>query len=110
MIFKTLKILLFPSGIRQVGVSNLSGVVGIFSMVDSYIQYGILPLLALVALLSINIGVMNLLPIPALDGGRIVFLLYEAITRKKPNKKFENILNNIMFIFINDIVCLCNIQ
>lgn len=100
LIFKTLKILLFPSGIRQVGVSNLSGVVGIFSMVDSYIQYGILPLLALVALLSINIGVMNLLPIPALDGGRIVFLLYEAITRKKPNKKFENILNNIMFILL----------
>lgn len=100
LIFRTLKILIAPSGIRQVGVSNLSGVVGIFSMVDSYISYGILPLLSLIALLSVNIGVMNLLPIPALDGGRIVFLAYEGITRKKPNKKFENTLNNIMFILL----------
>lgn len=49
-------------------------------------------------MLSVNIGVMNLLPIPALDGGRIVFLGYELVTRKKPSKKVENIINNV-FLF-----------
>lgn len=43
---------------------------------------------------------MNFLPIPALDGGRAVFLIYEAITHKKPNKKFETLLNNIVFILL----------
>jgi regulator of sigma E protease len=51
-------------------------------------------------MLSINIGIMNLLPIPALDGGRIIFVLYELLTGKKPNKKFETILNFIFYILL----------
>ena len=44
---------------------------------------------------------MNFLPIPALDGGRAVFLIYEAITHKKAKiKKFETLLNNIVFILL----------
>jgi regulator of sigma E protease len=43
---------------------------------------------------------MNLLPIPALDGGRLVFLLYELITRRKPSKKVENTINNVFFILL----------
>ncbi len=100
LIFRTLKLLIAPSGVRQVGVKNLSSFVGIFSMVESYINSGFLALLGLTAMLSVNIGVVNLLPIPALDGGRIVFLLVEAITKKKPSKKVENIINNIFFVLI----------
>ncbi len=100
LIFRTLKLLIAPSDVRQVGVSDLSSFVGIFSMVESYIGAGFLALLSFMALLSVNIGVMNLLPIPALDGGRIVFLGYELITRRKPNKKVENIINNVFFILI----------
>ena len=82
-------------------------------MVKQYIGSGFLPLLSLTALLSVNIGVMNLLPIPALDGGRILFLIIEAITGKKVPKKVENIINLvfmglllILFVFItyNDIL------
>ena len=69
-------------------------------MVKQYIGAGFIPLLSLTALLSVNIGVMNLLPIPALDGGRLVFLLIELITRKKPSKKVENMINNIFFILL----------
>jgi regulator of sigma E protease len=67
----------------------------------------------LTALLSVNIGVMNLLPIPALDGGRIVFIIIEGITGKKVPKKVESIINLvfmglllILFVFItyNDIL------
>lgn len=100
LIFRTLKLLIAPSDVRQVGVSDLSSFVGIFSLVEQYIGAGFLPLLAFTALLSVNIGVMNLLPIPALDGGRLMFLLYELITRRKPSKKVENTINNVFFILI----------
>ena len=92
LIFRTLKLLIAPSSVRQVGVQNLSSVVGIWGMVKSYIGAGFIPLLTLVGMLSVNIGIVNLLPIPALDGGRILFLLLEAISGKKVPKKIENII------------------
>lgn len=102
LIFRTLGLLLFPSssGIRQVGVNDLSSFVGIFDLVKTFVGSGFLSLLAFMAMLSVNIGVMNLLPIPALDGGRIVFLGYELVTRRKPSKKVENIINNVFFILL----------
>lgn len=100
LIFRTLKLLIHPSGVRQIGVNNLSGVVGIYSLIGSYMSAGIIALLLFMALLSVNIGVMNLLPIPALDGGRIVFILIEGITRKPLNRKVEAMINNIMFILL----------
>ena len=100
LVFRTLKILIFPSGVRQIGVNNLSGFVGIFGIIQKYIGNGILPLMAFAAMLSVNIGIMNLLPIPALDGGRIVFLLVEAITKKKPSKKVESIINTVFFVLL----------
>lgn len=100
LIFNTLKIIIHPSGVRQVGVSNLSGVVGIYSTMGTYMSAGIIALLLFVALLSVNIGVVNLLPIPALDGGRILFVLIEGITHKPLNRKVEAIINNIMFILL----------
>ena len=56
----------------------LNGPVGIYHSVDSVVKSGML-ILGYTALLSVNLGIMNLLPIPALDGGRILFVLYEAI-------------------------------
>ena len=100
LVFRTLKILIAPSGVRQITVNNLSGFVGIFSIIEKYIGNGILPLMAFAAMLSVNIGIMNLLPIPALDGGRIVFVLIEAITKKKPPKKVESIINTVFFVLL----------
>jgi len=94
----TLGLLFTPSA--RLGIRDLSGPIGIFSLVSSTASQGLLPILSFTAFLSINIGMLNLLPIPALDGGRLVFLGYEAITRKPLNKKFENTLNNIMFILL----------
>ena len=100
-IIKTLKALLFPSnGIRSIGAKNLSSVVGIYDMVSQYLALGPATFLFFVALLSVNIGIMNLLPIPALDGGRIIFVLYELLTGKKPNKKFETLLNFVFYILL----------
>ena len=49
---------------------------------------------------SVNIGLINLLPLPALDGGRLAFLAYEGVTRKKPTPKVENMIHNIGFILL----------
>ena len=71
------------------------------------------PLLSLVALISINLGVMNLLPLPALDGGRLLTLTVEMITRRKLPTKVEGIINAVglalllglsFIILIKDIV------
>ena len=100
IIFRTLKLLIWPQTVRQISVNDLSSFVGIFAMIQSYINSGFLVLLAFMAMLSVNIGIMNLLPIPALDGGRIVFVLVEAITRKKVNKKVEGIINTVFFVLL----------
>ncbi len=101
LVVRTLKVLIAPSnGARTVGLKNMSSVVGIFDMVSKYLTAGPSAFLFFVAMLSINIGLMNLLPIPALDGGRIIFVLYEAITGRKPNKKVESILTLIVYILL----------
>lgn len=96
VVFKTLG-LLFTGG---VGIRDLSGPVGIFSLTKVAAGQGLVSLLNLTGLLSVNIGIMNLLPIPALDGGRLVFLAYEAITKKRPNEKVETILITVTMILL----------
>ena len=105
---------------RQVGVDQLSGPVGVVNMVDDTYQqsksYGVrvvfLEMLNMIVLLSANIGVMNLLPIPALDGGRLFFLFVEVIRRKRipPEKEgyvhFAGIVLLMLlmvFVMYNDI-------
>lgn len=84
----------------EVGVNQLSGPVGIYSVVDSQAEQGLEAILYLVAYLSINVGIINLLPFPAFDGGRILFLLIEKIFKKPISKKTENIINSIGFYMI----------
>ncbi len=69
-------------------------------MTSEAASQGLITLLSFVGLLSVNLGILNLLPIPALDGGRIVFIGYEAITKKKPNQKVENWLHTIVFFLL----------
>ncbi len=67
----------------QYKINDLSGPVGIVQVVGTVRAYGISELLYLVCMLTLNLGIFNLLPLPALDGGRLIFLIIEAI-RKKP--------------------------
>jgi len=66
---------------------ELGGVVSIVQVTAQASEAGIVALLALTALISVNLGVLNLLPIPALDGGHIMFNIYEMITKKAPSEK-----------------------
>ena len=97
----------------SVGIKNLSGPVGIFTLTSQAASQGFGVLLNFIGFLSVNVGFMNLLPIPALDGGRLVFLGYEAVTKKKPNEKVETalisitmilLLGLIIFVSFNDIL------
>lgn len=87
-------------GSKQIGVGQLSGPVGIFNIVGQIARQGFLSLLTFVAFLSVNIGILNLLPIPALDGGRILFISIEGITRKRIPRKTENLVNNLFFFLL----------
>ena len=87
-------------------IGDMSGPVGIASAVTQVtseglkvsILAGINSLLSLVALITINLGIVNLLPLPALDGGRLIFLFFELITRKKVNPKYESLIHAVGFI------------
>lgn len=88
---------LFTGGLS---VNNLSGPVGIYSVVGEAKSYGVLTLLQLTALLSVNVGFLNLIPFPAFDGGRIFLLLIEKIKGKPIKSETENLINTIGFILI----------
>lgn len=84
----------------KLGLSALSGPVGMYSVVGTVASLGFANLIYLTAYLSINLGVLNILPFPAFDGGRVLFVLIEAITRKKVDPKIEGYFHSIGFILI----------
>ena len=75
------------------GLDAISGPIGMTELVGSAIATGWESVLYLWVIISVNLGVMNLLPLPALDGGRLLFLFWEAITRKPLNKNIESYIN-----------------
>lgn len=84
----------------NLGLGSLSGPVGIYSVVGDTAASGLLNLVNLVALLSVNVGFLNLIPFPAFDGGRILFLLIEKIKGSPVSPNVENTIHNIGFILI----------
>ncbi|WP_019893199.1 M50 family metallopeptidase [Allobaculum stercoricanis] len=70
------------------GLENLSGPVGVYKVTEQVVSYGFLSYLSLCSLISLNIGLFNLLPIPSLDGGRILITLFEAIFKRKIPQRF----------------------
>ena len=79
---------------------NVSGPVGIAQMTGKAFDMGFTTLLALMAMLSLNLGIINILPIPALDGGRILFLLIEKIKGSPVDAKLEGYIHGISFFIL----------
>lgn len=92
----------------------VSGPIGIYNVVNEIVVSSgeklVKNILNLMALLSLSLGVMNLLPFPALDGGRMVFIMYEWIARKPVNKKVEAYTNLIGFAFLIGLAILVSIN
>ena len=84
----------------RAGASDISGPVGIVGEIGNAAREGFATLLNLAALISINLGVVNLLPIPALDGGRILFLIYELVRRKPVPADKEALVHAIGFMML----------
>lgn len=94
-------------------VSEISGPVGVVQIIGEASSMGVDVLLGIVAFITINIGVFNLLPLPALDGGRLLFLLVELIRRKPVKPEYEGyvhfagiilLLGLMVFVTYQDIV------
>lgn len=89
--------------VKGVGLNQLSGPIGIIDQTDQLMgqsqsfQHGALMLMMLIATFSVNLGIVNLFPLPMFDGGRVVITLFEMIFRKDVNKKLESILMLLSF-------------
>jgi regulator of sigma E protease len=77
------------------GISAISGPVGITAAIGSIAKENLFNTLPILALITINLGIFNLFPIPALDGGRTLMILIEMITRKKIPAKIEQTINAV---------------
>ena len=96
----------------KAGVNELSGPVGMINMVSQTTEYGFWYYGFLTALICVNLAIINLLPLPALDGGRIIFVIYTMITGKTVSEKVEGAIHMVgmvlllalmVFVTMNDI-------
>lgn len=104
---------LFDLVTGRYGIEAVSGPVGVTEALTQAAQTGSYNFIYLVVVISMNLGVMNLLPLPALDGGRLVFLLIEAVRRKPINPKVEGVIHTaglallmllMIFICVKDVI------
>lgn len=79
---------------------DVAGPVGIFQATAAVVPGGILSIFQFLGILSVNLAVLNMLPLPALDGGRLVFIAYEALARRRPKPSVERTVNTIGMIFL----------
>lgn len=89
---------------------DVAGPVGIVFVIGEVAQTGFVNLLLLTALISISLGIMNLLPIPALDGGRLLFLLVEAVRGKRLDPEKEGIIHFIGFALLITLILFITYQ
>lgn len=105
-------------GLREIGRSlaagkapeGVAGPVGIYQLTDVVARGGIWPLVELVAVLSVNLGVFNVLPIPALDGGRMFFIWVEWIRRKRLPVELEQKINTWGMALLLGLLALISLQ
>ena len=84
----------------KIGIDALSGPVGMYTAVGTVAKFGVANIIYLAAYLSVNLGVLNILPFPAFDGGRVLFVGIEAITRKKVDPKVEAAFHSVGFMLL----------
>ena len=94
----------------NLGLDSLSGPVGIYNVVGEQSKLGFQNVIYLTAYISINVGFVNLIPFPAFDGGRALFLLIEKIRKKPINSKVENTMHTIGFALLMLLVIVITIK
>ncbi|MDD2433817.1 MAG: M50 family metallopeptidase [Bacilli bacterium] len=105
LIFQALGDLFKPGGL-----DNVSGPVGMYESAVVFANQGFFAFLFYLAMISVNLGIINLLPLPALDGGRLLFMIIEKIIRRKINPKVEGIINTVGFILLFGFIILITVK
>jgi regulator of sigma E protease len=85
---------------RHVSVKQMSGPVGIAQDIDIATQMGFWPLIKLMSMISLNLGIFNLLPFPPLDGGMIFFLVLESLMRRDVNQRVKDLVYQVAFVCV----------
>jgi len=89
---------------------DVSGPIGMYEATSAINKnQGLLAVVHFFGIVSVNLAIVNVLPFPALDGGRIIFVLYEMIARKKANQKVEVIVNNIGMLILLSLILLITV-
>lgn len=92
------------------GISQLSGPVGVTKVISQATKIGWENLFYIVAVISLNLGIFNMLPLPALDGGRVIFLLVELVRRKPVDPKYEGLVHAVGFVLLIGLMILVTIN
>jgi regulator of sigma E protease len=89
---------------------DVSGPIGMYEATSSIKKnQGMLAVVHFFGIVSVNLAIVNVLPFPALDGGRIIFVLYEMITRKRANQKFESVVNNLGMMILLSLILMITV-
>lgn len=84
----------------KLSLNSLSGPVGIYQVVDQGVTLGVSYIFYILAFLSINVGFINILPFPAFDGGRVLFMIIEKIKGSPVDSKIENVFHTVGFVLL----------
>jgi len=90
--------------------SDVAGPIGIAQLTGQFVQIGPSAVLSFISLLSLNLAIVNILPVPALDGGRLFFILLEGIFRRKVNQKIEGYAHAIGMAFLLGLILLITLH
>ncbi|MGC9344670.1 MAG: site-2 protease family protein, partial [Bacteroidales bacterium] len=89
---------------------QVAGPAGLFAITNEAVQVGIVPVINLLGLISINLAIINILPIPAVDGGRLLFLLIEKIFGKRIVPKIESAVHTVGFLVLVFLLVIVSIR
>jgi regulator of sigma E protease len=90
-------------------LDNVAGPIGIVKLVDKVSDNGFIKILEFTALISINLAILNILPFPALDGGRIAMVAYEGVTRRRIKSSIANTINTVGFLILIGLMILITV-
>ena len=110
LIFTELAKTLFRFITFQKPEADIAGPIGIAQLTSAAAKQGLDALLQMIGLLSLNLAVINILPFPALDGGRLMLVFYEVVTRRKVNPQIERKLNIAGFAILLSLIVLVTIN
>lgn len=96
--------------IRRRSTEGITGPVGMGKLVAQQAEKGIYPFVFILIYISVALGYFNLLPFPALDGGKVVFLGYEIITRRRPNERIEAAVHAVGLLFLLGVLALVTLR